>query len=350
MNPFSCQNWLFLLKGPRKASFFWANCPKNVIFAQETANFSAKNMINRELIRLKIVQLIYAYYQNGDKSIDVAEKELFFSLSKAYDLYHYLLSLMVDITRFAERKIETQQNKAQRLGSNEVFSTKFIDNRFIAQLAMNKQLLEYREKQKKNDDNEDALIRSLYKRIIDSDIYKVYINSEDSSYAADRELWRKLYKTFVCNNEDIDNALEEISLYWNDDKMVVDSFVLKTIKRFNESNGPDQHLLPDFDSDEDREFASRLFRNTIQNAETYRQLIRENSKNWEFNRLALMDIIIMQIALAEIMNFPSIPLNVTFNEYLDIAKVYSTPHSPAYINGLLDHVVKILKKENKILK
>lgn len=307
-------------------------------------------MINRELIRLKVVQLVYAYYQNGDKSVDVAEKELFFSLSKAYDMYQYLLGLMVDITRLAERKVETQRSRAQRLGTGEIPSTKFVDNKFIAQLAVNKQLLVYREKQKKDWDSEEALIKSLYKKIIESETYRAYMDASEASYAADRELWRKLYKQFICNNDDIDSALEELSLYWNDDKMVVDSFVMKTIKRFEEVNGADQVLLPDFDSDEDREFASKLFRNTILKAEDYRQLIRDNSKNWEFNRLALMDVLIMQIALAEILCFPTIPLNVSFNEYLDIAKVYSTPHSASYINGLLDHVVKTLKKENKLLK
>lgn len=307
-------------------------------------------MINRELIRLKVVQLVYAYYQNGDKSVDVAEKELFFSLSKAYDMYQYLLGLMVDITRLVERKVETQRSRAQRLGTGETPSTKFVDNKFIAQLAVNKQLLVYREKQKKDWDSEEALIKSLYKKIIESETYRAYMDASEVSYAADRELWRKLYKQFICNNDDIDSALEELSLYWNDDKMVVDSFVMKTIKRFEEVNGADQALLPDFDSDEDREFASKLFRNTILKAEDYRQLIRDNSKNWEFNRLALMDVLIMQIALAEILCFPTIPLNVSFNEYLDIAKVYSTPHSASYINGLLDHVVKTLKKENKLLK
>ena len=139
-------------------------------------------------------------------------------------------------------------------------------------------------------------------------------------------------------------------MYWNDDKEIVDSFVLKTIKRFNETSGPDQALLPQYAVEEDREFASKLFRAALENADMIRELIQNNCKNWEFSRLAFMDVIIMQIAMAEILKFPSIPLNVSFNEYLDIAKVYSTPRSASYINGMLDHIVKTLKKENKILK
>lgn len=144
--------------------------------------------------------------------------------------------------------------------------------------------------------------------------------------------------------------LEEHSLYWNDDKQVVDSFVMKTIKRFNEQTTPEQELLPLYAADEDKQFASKLFRATLERGEELRELIRSNTKNWEFSRLAFMDVIIMQIALAEILTFDSIPLNVTFNEYLDIAKVYSTPRSSSYINGMLDTIVKKLAKEGRTTK
>ena len=161
---------------------------------------------------------------------------------------------------------------------------------------------------------------------------------------------RKLYKTFICNNDDFDALIEDHSLYWNDDKQVVDSFVLKTIKRFNEKSTADEALLPVYAADEDRMFASRLFTATIERGAELRDIIRNNTKNWEFSRLAFMDVIIMQIALAEILTFDSIPLNVTFNEYLDIAKIYSTPRSASYINGMLDGIVKNLAKEGRTSK
>ena len=283
-------------------------------------------MINREIIRLKVVQITYAYYQNGGKNIDTAEKELFFSLAKAYDLYNYLLTLMVEINRIAERAVETAQSRYNRIKVGEPPSTKFIDNRFIMQLEVNKQLLDFRENQKKSWVNEEDFVRSLYKQIIETDYYKEYMASAESSYAQD------------------------MSLYWNDDKYIVDTFVLKTIKRFDEAKGADQELLPEFKDEEDREFAHRLFRNTLLNAEYYRKLISDNTKNWEFNRIALMDLLIMQIALAEILTFPNIPLNVSLNEYVDIAKIYSTPRSGAYVNGLLDAVSKKLIAEKKLEK
>ena len=307
-------------------------------------------MINRVLIRLKIVQIVYAFYQNGGKNLDTAEKELFFSLSKAYDMYNYLLLLMVEITKQAERKQSAAKSKLLPTAEELYPNTKFVDNRFIAQLEVNKQLLEFSETQKKTWENESEFVKSLCEKIMDTDIYKEYMASETSSYEEDRELWRKIYKRMIFNNDELDQVLEDQSLYWNDDKEIVDTFVLKTIKRFEEQNGANQELLPEFKDEEDQDFARRLFRRTILNADYYRHLISENTRNWDLDRVAFMDVIIMQIALAEILSFPNIPVSVTLNEYLEIAKLYSTPKSGSFINGTLDGIVKALKEDNKLTK
>ena len=307
-------------------------------------------MINRVLIRLKIVQIVYAYYQNGGKNLDTAEKELFFSMSKAYDMYNYLLLLMVEITKQAERKQNAAKSKLLPTAEELYPNTKFINNRFIAQLEVNKQLLEFSETQKKTWENEAEFVKSLCEKIQETDIYKEYMESDTSSYEEDRELWRKLYKRIIFNNDELDQVLEDQSLYWNDDKEIVDTFVLKTIKRFEEENGAKQELLPEFKDDEDQDFARRLFRRAILNADYYRHLISENTRNWDLDRVAFMDVIIMQIALAEILSFPNIPVSVTLNEYVEIAKLYSTPKSGSFINGTLDGIVNQLKKENKLTK
>ena len=307
-------------------------------------------MINRTLIRLKIVQLVYSYYQNGGKNIDSAEKELLFSLSKAYDLYNYLLMLIIAVTRFAEEQVERQERNNKISHSDQVVNRRFAENLFVQQLEVNKQLIDFKETQKKSWDNDKDYIKSLYNKIVTSDIYKEYMSAEESSYMADREVWRKIYKNIIMKDEEIDNVLEEQSLYWNDDKEVVDTFVLKTIKRFEEKNGADQELMPEYKDEEDREFAIRLFRRAILNDEDYRSLINQNVKNWEFSRLAYMDVIIMQIALAEILSFPAIPVSVTINEFVEIAKYYSTAKSGGYINGIIDSIVKKLRAGNKLLK
>ena len=307
-------------------------------------------MINRVLIRLKIVQIVYAYYQNGGKNLDTAEKELFFSLSKAYDLYNYLLLLMVEVTKQANKRLNNAKNKLVPTKEELFPNTKFVENRFIAQLEVNKQLLEFSNNQKKTWENEADFVKTLCDKILESDIYKEYMASETSSYEEDRELWRKLYKNIIFNNIELDQVLEDQSLYWNDDKEIVDTFVLKTIKRFDEKNGAKQELLPEFKDEEDQDFARRLFRRTILNADYYRHLISENTKNWDLDRVAFMDVVIMQIALAEILSFPNIPVSVSLNEYVEIAKLYSTPKSGGFINGTLDGIVNSLKKENKLTK
>ena len=306
-------------------------------------------MINRELIRIKTVQLTYAYYQNGSKNIDTAEKELMFSLSKAYDLYNYLLALIVGITHESRRHLEVAEARAKREGMP-MPSRRFADNRFALQLEQNKMLHDFMETQKKTWNDEPEFLKKLYVQITESQLYKDYMESEEDNWQNDRELWRKLYKALIEQNADLDTLLEEQSLYWNDDKEVVDSFVLKTIKRFEEKNSGNQALLPEYDSEEDKDYARKLFRATIMNGDEYQHYMSEASRNWDFSRLAYMDIIIMQIAIAEMLTFPSIPVSVTINEYVELAKLYSTPKSSGYINGMLDSIAHHLSSTGRMLK
>ena len=306
-------------------------------------------MINREIIRTKIVQLTYSYYQNGSKNIDSAEKELFFSLSKAYDLYNYLLSLIVAVTKEARRRNEVLTARAQR-EEKETPSQKFTLNRFALQLEENKMLNEFISTQKRTWNDDPEFVGKLFEQIESSDIYKEYMESKEDNYETDRELWRKIYRTFIQDNADLDALLEEISLYWNDDKEVVDTFVLKSIKRFNEQNGTKQELLPEWESDEEKDFARKLYRAAILNADEYQRYMSEASRNWDFSRLAYMDVVIMQIAIAEMFTFPNIPISVTINEFVDLAKLYSTQKSGGYINGMLDAIARHLVHTGKLAK
>ena len=307
-------------------------------------------MINRVLIRLKVIQVVYAYYQNGGKNLDAAEKELFYSLSKAYDLYKYLLTLMIEVTQFADRRIDNRRHKLRPTEEDLNPNTRFIDNAFMAQLMQNAQLEEFRANQKRTWDDEGDFVKHLFERIEETKAYQEYMAKEALTYEDDRELWRKLYRSTIAQNDEIDEILEEQSLYWNDDKAIVDTFVLKTIKRFEPENGAEQELMPEYKDDEDKEFARKLLRTAITGAEAYRKLMENNAKNWDMERFAFMDILIMQVALAEIFAFPSIPVSVTLNEYVEIAKMYSTPKSGSFINGMLDGIVNQLKNENKLNK
>ena len=206
------------------------------------------------------------------------------------------------------------------------------------------------ETQKKSWNDNPEFLKKLYLQITESQIYHDYMADEQDDYAADREVWRKIYRTFIQNNDDLDALLEEESLYWNDDKDIVDTFVLKTIKRFDEKKKASQELLPEYDSEEDKDYARKLFRYAILNADEYQHLMSEASINWDFSRLAYMDIIIMQVAIAEMLSFPSIPINVTINEFVEIAKAYSTPRSGSYINGMLDNIAHHLIETGRLLK
>lgn len=306
-------------------------------------------MINRKLIRVKIVQLTYAYYQNGHHNMDTAEKELLFSLSKAYDLYNYLLGLIVAITQEERRRVDIATRCAEREGT-ETPSQRFAFNKFATQLEENKQLNLFMEDKKMSWENDVEAVRKLCDQIEQSPLYQEYMMSDAEDYETDRELWRRIYRTLIQGNEDLDAILEEKSLYWNDDKEIVDTFVLKTIKRFDPANKADQELLPEYDDTEDREYALKLFRSTILNADTYQRYMSETSRNWNFSRLAYMDVVLMQIAIAEMLTFPNIPISVTINEYVDLAKLYSTPKSGGYINGMLDAIARHLVDTGRLLK
>ena len=306
-------------------------------------------MINRKLIRVKIVQLTYAYYQNGHHNMDTAEKELLFSLSKAYDLYNYLLGLIVAITQEERRRVDIATRRAEREGT-ETPSQRFAFNKFATQLEENKQLNLFMEDKKMSWENDVEAVRKLCDQIERSPLYQEYMMSDAEDYETDRELWRRIYRTLIQGNEDLDAILEEKSLYWNDDKEIVDTFVLKTIKRFDPANNADQELLPEYDDTEDREYALKLFRSTILNADTYQRYMSETSRNWNFSRLAYMDVVLMQIAIAEMLTFPNIPISVTINEYVDLAKLYSTPKSGGYINGMLDAIARHLVDTGRLLK
>jgi transcription antitermination factor NusB len=307
-------------------------------------------MINRILIRIKVLQIIYAYYQNGNKDLKTAEKELLFSLQKSYDLYHYFFLLLIEVTNLHERILDNRRHKYVPTEEEMNPNTKLIDNRFIAQLRKNLNLQEQVSMNSLSWSNDADFIKDVLDIILASDIYQEYIENKENSYEADKEFWRLVFKKIICTNEMIEEYLEDKSIYWNDDIEIVETFTLKTIKKFEEENGANQPLLPMFKDEEDREFATSLFRKALMNGVEYRERISNHMKNWEAERIANMDLIIMQVALAEITTFPSIPVNVSLNEFIDIAKYYSTPKSGIFINGILDAIVSELKNEKLLFK
>ena len=307
-------------------------------------------MINRILIRIKVLQIVYSYYQNGNGDLKVAENELLFSLQKSYDLYHYLLLLIAEVTNLQKRILDIRKNKYMPTEAELNPNTRLIDNRFAAQIAENEALQKYIAEQGISWSNDEEFVKNILDMILGSDIYAEYLNNANDSYETDKEFWRAVFKKLICGNEIIEEYLEDKSIYWNDDIDIVETFTLKTIKQFDESKGSKQPLLPMFKDMEDRAFAVKLFRQSLLKGKDYRERINKHMKNWETERIANMDLIIMQVALTELMTFPTIPTSVTLNEYIDAAKFYSTPKSGTFINGILDSIVSELKKEKLLLK
>ncbi|MDR0823670.1 MAG: transcription antitermination factor NusB [Prevotella sp.] len=307
-------------------------------------------MINRVLIRIRVVQILFSCSQNETTDLKKAESELLLSLQKSYDLYFYLLSLMVELTNAYAQKVDIRRSKFIPTKEDISPNTKLINNKFISQLSQNTELVKYLADRPFSWYDQESFVRKLLDNILKSEAYKEYIANPSFQYEDDRELWRKIFKQIICTDEELYSILEDESLYWNDDIEIIESFVLKTIKRFDESKGTAQELLPMFKDDSDREFAIKLLRESLLGGNEYRKLIDKYTKNWESERIAQMDMVIMQIAIAEIAEFPAIPISVTLNEYIDIAKSYSTAKSASFINGILDSIVKELKEEKKIIK
>lgn len=307
-------------------------------------------MINRALLRIKVVQVLYAYYKNEHQTKRMAEKQLDKSIDQAHDLYLFLLSLIPALTRYAELEIDNRRNKYIPTDADLNPNTRFADNILAKQMAESHVLADFAARVSYSWTDDDTFLKTFFEYIVGTPHYQSYMTADVRSYEADKELWRKIFKVDIPACEILDNLLEEISVYWNDDLETVASFVQKTIKRCKVDASVDDEILPLYRNDDDAEFVHRLFDAVIDNSEQYNKLIDETTKNWELDRIAFMDILVMKVALAELLTFPTIPVSVTLNEYIEIAKAYSTPRSAPFINGVLDKIVGNLKKQGLLVK
>ena len=307
-------------------------------------------MISRRLLRIKVLQVLYAYYKSDKKDISLSEKELFFSINKAYELYHYLLLLFIEIADYAESRIDLARNK--KVPSNEDINpnTAFIDNKFIVQLRENSKLRSYTENNKISWIQHPEFVKEIFNLVVESQDYQDYMNAENRDYNSDKKIFSKICTDIILPNESICQIMEEQSIYWNDDLDFVVSMITKTIKKFKATDGADKSLLELFKNDEDKDFVKNLFRKAIKNRDLSLTLIEEKASNWDLDRIAFMDVVIMQLAITEMIEFSSIPTKVTLNEFLEITKYYSTEKSNSFINGVLDKIMQKLKQEKKIKK
>ena len=307
-------------------------------------------MISRRILRIKVLQLLYAYYKSTDESLNKVEKELFHSINKTYELYHYLLLLILEITDYAASRIVIARQKNYPSEEDLHPNTKFIENKVIHQIRMNTDLNNYLNNNKLSWLKYPELIKKIYSRIRNSEDYKKYMNSPDRSFEDDKQILYNIYTSCIATSEDLYNHLEEQSIYWNDEVEFVISIIIKTIKGFKEDDRENVRLFSLFKNNDDIEFVKRLFRKAVLHKEEHLELIEKFTQHWEIERIAFMDILILQLAITEVIEFESIPTKVTFNEFLEIAKYYSTNKSSIFINGVLDKIIGYLKENNKFRK
>jgi len=301
-------------------------------------------MISRRLLRIKALMALYAFNRREDENIATAEKELLFSIGKTYDLYHYLLLLVLEISDIASEKIDQALQKMMPSPEDLNPQRQFIENKVIAQIRGNVAFKKYISDSKLSWVNNSHVPRLLYTKMIAWEEYSGYMKLESNNYAADKKFVIKMITELFLNSEDLQLSLEEQSIYWNDDLEYISAMLAKTLKKFKPDSGEKIPLMPLYKNVDDEEFVRILFHKAILHSSKCSELIDKNTTNWEVERIALMDILVMQLAITEILEFPEIPVKVTLNEYIEIAKYYCTSKSGTFVNGILDNIVKEIRE------
>lgn len=318
----------------------------NALFEQ-TDNFSL-----RGVERMKgLMAETFKNFSTSQGHISDALKTLRSSLDKAHELYFWLLMLPVQLTDLRAQQLDANRHKFITTNEDINPNLRFVENQFVERLRNSEAFNNYIESHKISwMPDERIMMGRLLRTIMDSSIYDDYMNASETNIYTDCEFWRNVFKHIILDNSDLLETLEEKSVFWNDDIDIIGTFVLKSVKRFEEN--PDNAILSMFKDEEDSRFGDELFQATVKNKEEYRTYINEFVKkdSWDAERLAFMDVVIILAAIAELLNFPKIPIKVTVNEYIEMAKAYSTPKSGAFINGILASIINNLKEKGKLLK
>lgn len=312
-------------------------------------------MINRTMVRTRVVQTLFAYYKDPDKTLLSARKDLNKSFADTYDLYFILLDFANELTAYAQRQLEEQKARAKATHSFWTPNRRFVQNRLAQQLFDNRILRARIQEQQLSWDSGMPAVADVYRKLTESDFYRQYMSAETCTYEDDKRVWRLIYQHLLIENDVLCDALEEMELVldkanWTTDVDVVLSYVIKTIKRFNEESTPETPLLEMFDNEEEIRFASTLLETAIKEHDQFEQLINSHLKGWEADRIAYMDRVIIETALAEITEFEDIALTVSLNEYIELAKEYSGDKSYMFINGILTEILRDMKHDGSLFK
>lgn len=309
-------------------------------------------MINRVLIRAKVVQMLYAYMVSKDSmTLTTAKKELTKSLDKSYELYNALLKLMIELTDVQDLRLDEAKHKFLPTEEDLNPNMRFVENEFVKRLRADQTLADFVDDKKINWRDDELFVRLLLDKILRSEEYHEYMEMPKTSLVRDGEVWYQLMKKVVLPDENLLEHLQSMSVYYTDDDLqIIGQFVMKTIRRFEDEEA--QPILPQYKNDDDSKFGEQLFSKAVAEMEENNSYIDQfvKTEKWDVERIALMDRVVMCTALTEIRNYPSIPVNVSLNEYIELAKDYSTPRSGQFVNGILNAVVNKLRADKVIIK
>lgn len=307
-------------------------------------------MLNRRHLRIKVLHILYGFYQNEDQDSVKAKKALNHSINKMHELYILLLNLVAAMQGIAIDRIEAGRKKQLPTPEDLNPNTKFVRNAPLRLLANSKNLQRQTEELGVGWSKHPELLRNMFREMIAGDEYLNYMSSEERGFKHDKDSLIRMFKKNLINNEVFQDTLEEESIFWVDDLDLASSMVIKTIKSIKEDDDEVQLLDVWRDDEDDKAFMDGLFTQTLSQGEENEKLIKEGAKNWELERIALTDKILMKMALAEAKTFPSIPLKVSLNEYIELSKYYSTEKSHGFINGILDQLYTKLLDSGDIVK
>lgn len=297
------------------------------------------------------MQLLYAYFSGSVENLDDGQKRLNYTFMRIYDLYHLMLLLFVELCDYSLIRIEKAKKKMLPSEEDLNPNLKFVNNKVIAQLRNNKQLKNYLSKRNFSWFNYEEILKEIYEEFTSSEEFKKYMQSDDYSYQADKLILRFLVEILLYNSESFYNYMEMQSIFWVDNVDFVLLSVVVTLENMKINDDENMPLLRLYKNKEDRDFAQKLLDKVILKHTEYEKIIKSNIVNWDFNRIALVDRTILMMAIAEFIDFPQIPVKVTLNEYIDIAKQYGIPNkSFGFVNGILDKIVKHLKSEKLLVK
>lgn len=294
--------------------------------------------------------MVYANLQRLAGDLNQTEKELFDSIHKTYELYHYLMLLMVDIKFYAEKKLEIRKNKYLKSKDTAELSENFVNNKLIQLLENNYSLNTFLNNNRFNWQKQNDTIAQLFDELEKTEEFRKYLLLPNPDFNADKEIVSFFYLEVLVPSSDFNQILEELSIYWNDDLEFIISNIIATIEKFSEKKGIDNQLMKMYKSSDDIDFAKSLFRKTVIHHNEHVEIIQKFLKNWEIERIAQLDTILIEMALTELYYFDEIPVKVTLNEYIELSKYYSTEKSSNFINGILDKIVQSGREDGKIVK